>query len=193
MDFKKFFLSWNIGKVILTWDVNKAIFDSFAGKAFILLTILSIILSVPFVDKLDSINLFMYSIAVLSFIIGYILNLVFIPDVIRNFTRYEYIEYIFFRNEKKQLSIITEFTFINNININDLPIYKNPTENFSKIEDITSMSEISKDNLYQLSQIKYDYLNQEDKLFRFFITISLVTFFVSLYYLSIEKIIQYLF
>jgi len=178
---------------LLKWDVIHKLYDSFIGKIFTLLSILSIILSNSIISNMNSKSLLFLSVAVLVFILGYIIYMIFIPATINDFKRYEFIEYLVTRNEKEQLSVITEFSFLEKEDLSELPLYIDSFDNFSEIKKIDIFKDISKDYLYQLAQIKYDYINNSILWIRFFITLLLIIFFIMFYYVTIERIINYIF
>ncbi len=177
---------------LLKWDVIHYIYNSFIGKVLIFLSIVSAMLSMSFVSGQYFKGLFFLSFSVLIFILGYIIYILFIPHIIQDFTRYDFIQNILDRNEKKQLSKITEFSFLENEKLEKLPIYIDNVDNFNRIRSIDILEDNTIDTVYQLAQIKFDYINNSFIAVRTIITLLLLSFFVTFYFVTIERIINYL-
>jgi hypothetical protein len=96
------------------------------------------------------------------------------------------------RGKSDTLSLVTEFKCLEDTKNQNLYIYKDETYNFSKVIKIEDFQNSKIDDIYQLATIKYAYLNSRKLIARWIITISLFTFLICFYYISIEKLLTYI-
>lgn len=182
--------------MLFKWDTIHNIYQSFLGKILLLLSVLSIIFSVINFSKIylpvSTITLLCLSLSVLFFLIGYLLYTIFIPDVIKQFKRYEYLDYSLNRHKEAQFSNLTEFNFITKSEnfkiLKNLPIYNSKIDNLPEPKDLDT----SKDSIYLKIQIKYDYINNEKVICRFFISCFFYLFLFLFYYPSISNLINFI-
>ena len=177
---------------ILGWDIIHYIYNSFIGKILIFLGVLSIILNFQVINDCYLKSVFFLSLSILIFIIGYVIYLIFIPEVIRTFTRYEYYTHIINRKEKNNISMVTEFYFLKEVDLSKLPIYIDNVDRINNINEIDDFINNNKDGYYQLAQIKFDYLNNSLIIPRGIITILVIVFFITFYFVTVEKLINYI-
>ena len=177
---------------ILGWDTIHYIYNSFIGKILIFLGVLSIILNFQVISDSYLKSVFFLSLSILIFIISYVIYLIFIPKVIRAFTRYEYYTHIINRKEKNNISMVTEFYFLTEVDLSKLPIYIDNVDRINNINEIDDFIKQNKDGYYQLAQIKFDYLNNSLIIPRGIITILVIVFFITFYFVTVEKLINYI-
>jgi hypothetical protein len=84
----------------------------------------SLLISTPILNIELSRNLIFASTAILLFIFAYIIYLIFIPNILNEYTKIEYVDYMTKKDKDKQISSFTEFNFLENKDLNYLPIYK---------------------------------------------------------------------
>jgi len=180
-------------KYPMKWDLIVKIFNSFIGKITIALSLVSLLISTPILNIELSRNLIFASTAILLFILAYIIYLIFIPNILNEYTKIEYVDYITKKDKDEQISNFTEFNFLENKDLDYLPIYKEKDGNsFKKITSIEEFASNNQDSTLQLSQIKYDYFNNENIFARYIITVLLISFFVLINYISVEKLFNYI-
>jgi len=180
-------------KYPMKWDLIVRIFNSFIGKITIALSVVSLLISTPILNIELSRNLIFASIAILLFIFAYIIYLIFIPNILNEYTRIEYVDYMTKKDKDEQISNFTEFNFLANKDLDYLPIYKEKDGNsFKKITSIEKFTSNNQDSTLQLSQIKYDYFNNENIFARYIITFLLISFFILINYISVEKLFNYI-
>ena len=183
----------NIYTYILKWSTIKIIFDGFIGKVILILSILSILLIIPTIKSSNSQSILFMSISILLFILGYIIYVISIPEIIRKYTRYDYVTSLLNRNKESMLNKITEFKVLEENNINYLPIYNDKVDNFKNVTNIQNfMNDTTSDSIYQLASIKYSYIDNDNIIIRILLSLILIMFFISFYYLSIEKLIIFI-
>jgi hypothetical protein len=179
-------------KYTMKWELIVKIFNSFVGKITIALSVVSLLISTPIINIELSKNLIFASTAILLFIFAYIIHLVFVPNVLNEYTKIEYVDYMTQKDKDKQISNFTEFNFLEDKDLNYLPMYKDENGNqFKKISTIEQFVSNNQDSTSQLSQIKYEYYNNENIIVRYCITILLILFFILINYISIEKLLNY--
>ncbi len=180
-------------KYPMKWDLIVKIFNSFIGKTTIALSLVSLLISTPILNIELSRNLIFASTAILLFIFAYIIYLIFIPNILNEYTKIEYVDYMTKKDKDEQISNFTEFNFLENKDLDYLPIYKEKDGNsFKKITSIEQFASNNQDSTLQLSQIKYDYFNNENIFARYIITVLLISFFVLINYISVEKLFNYI-
>jgi hypothetical protein len=180
-------------KYSMKWELIVKIFNSFIGKITIALSLVSLLISTPILNIELSRNLIFASTAILLFIFAYIIYLIFIPNILNEYTKIEYVDYMTKKDKDKQISSFTEFNFLENKDLNYLPIYKEKNGNsFKKIHTIAQFTSNNEDSTLQLSHVKYDYYNNENIFVRYIITILLISFFILINYISIEKLFNYI-
>jgi len=174
------------------WNTIKVIFESYISKIFTLLSIVTLILSTPFINAFTNKSLLFLSIAILVFLFAYIIYIVFVPNIIKDYQENKYVSYMVSRGKSDTLSLVTEFKCLEDTKNQNLYIYKDETYNFSKVIKIEDFQNSKIDDIYQLATIKYAYLNSRKLIARWIITISLFTFLICFYYISIEKLLTYI-
>jgi len=124
--------------------------------------------------------------------ITYILYLIFIPNIINEYTKIEYIDYMTQKDKDNLISNFTEFSFLENKDLTYLPIYTEEENSFKKINTIEDFVSNNKDSTLQLSIIKYEYYNNKNIILRYIITILLILFFILLNYIPVTNLYKYI-
>jgi len=177
----------------MKWDLIAKIFNSFIGKVTLALSIVSLLVSTPILNIELSRNLVFATIAILLFIFAYIICLIFVPNIVNEYTKIEYVDYMTKKDKDNQISNFTEFIFLENKDLEYLPIYQEENgNNFKKINTIEQFMSNNQDSTWQLSQIKYDYFNNKNIIVRYIITVLLILFFILINYISIENLFNYI-
>lgn len=186
-------MTFNKYKYSMKWDLITKIFNSFIGKVTLALSIVSLLVSTPILNIELSRNLVFATIAILLFIFAYIICLIFVPNIVNEYTKIEYVDYMTKKDKDNQISNFTEFIFLENKDLEYLPIYQEENgNNFKKINTIEQFTSNNQDSTWQLSQIKYDYFNNKNIIVRYIITVLLILFFILINYISIENLFNYI-
>ena len=186
-------MTFNKYKYSMKWDLITKIFNSFIGKVTLALSIVSLLVSTPILNIELSRNLVFATIAILLFIFAYIICLIFVPNIVNEYTKIEYVDYMTKKDKDNQISNFTEFIFLENKDLEYLPIYQEENgNNFKKINTIEQFMSNNQDSTWQLSQIKYDYFNNKNIIVRYIITVLLILFFILINYISIENLFNYI-
>lgn len=186
-------MAFNKYKYSMKWDLITKIFNSFIGKVTLALSIVSLLVSTPILNIELSRNLVFATIAILLFIFAYIICLIFVPNIVNEYTKIEYVDYMTKKDKDNQISNFTEFIFLENKDLEYLPIYQEENgNNFKKINTIEQFMSNNQDSTWQLSQIKYDYFNNKNIIVRYIITVLLILFFILINYISIENLFNYI-
>jgi len=186
-------MTFNKYKYSMKWDLIAKIFNSFIGKVTLALSIVSLLVSTPILNIELSRNLVFATIAILLFIFAYIICLIFVPNIVNEYTKIEYVDYMTKKDKDNQISNFTEFIFLENKDLEYLPIYQEENgNNFKKINTIEQFMSNNQDSTWQLSQIKYDYFNNKNIIVRYIITVLLILFFILINYISIENLFNYI-
>jgi len=186
-------MAFNKYKYSMKWDLITKIFNSFIGKVTLALSIVSLLVSTPILNIELSRNLVFATIAILLFIFAYIICLIFVPNIVNEYTKIEYVDYMTKKDKDNQISNFTEFIFLENKDLEYLPIYQEENgNNFKKINTIEQFTSNNQDSTWQLSQIKYDYFNNKNIIVRYIITVLLILFFILINYISIENLFNYI-
>ena len=186
-------MAFNKYKYSMKWDLIAKIFNSFIGKVTLALSIVSLLVSTPILNIELSRNLVFATIAILLFIFAYIICLIFVPNIVNEYTKIEYVDYMTKKDKDNQMSNFTEFIFLENKDLEYLPIYQEENgNNFKKINTIEQFMSNNQDSTWQLSQIKYDYFNNKNLIARYIITVLLILFFILINYISIENLFNYI-
>lgn len=186
-------MTFNKYKYSMKWDLITKIFNSFIGKVTLALSIVSLLVSTPILNIELSRNLVFATIAILLFIFAYIICLIFVPNILNEYTKIEYVDYMTKKDKDNQISNFTEFIFLENKDLEYLPIYQEENgNNFKKINTIEQFTSNNQDSTWQLSQIKYDYFNNKNIIVRYIITVLLILFFILINYISIENLFNYI-
>jgi len=186
-------MTFNKYKYSMKWDLIAKIFNSFIGKVTLALSIVSLLVSTPILNIELSRNLVFATIAILLFIFAYIICLIFVPNIVNEYTKIEYVDYMTKKDKDNQISNFTEFIFLENKDLEYLPIYQEENgNNFKKINTIEQFTSNNQDSTWQLSQIKYDYFNNKNIIVRYIITVLLILFFILINYISIENLFNYI-
>lgn len=180
----------------MKWSTLHNIYNGLIGKVIIIISLFSTLATIPLINEIKSLNIAITLLGAVIIILGYLIYLIFIPDIIKNFNLYDYINYNLKRERKNHLNKIDEFTLLEKdiVHTNNLYIFNENNMNLKEFKGINDSSIIDgKSSIYSLSMIKYAYINTLFKKTRFFLTLLSIIGIIFIYHSPIHKIFTLIF
>lgn len=180
----------------MKWSTLHNLYSGLIGKVIIIISLFSTLATIPILNEIKSIHIAITLLGAVIIILGYIIYIIFIPDIIKNFTLYNYINYNLKREKRKYLNKIDEFTLLEkDFNYtNNLYIFSENNMKLKEFKGINDSNTIDgKSSIYSLSMIKYAYINTLYKKTRFFLSFLFILGIIFIYHSPICKIFTLIF
>lgn len=175
----------------MKWSTLHNLYSGLIGKVIIIISLFSTLATIPILNEIKSVHIAITLLGAVIIILGYIIYIIFIPDIIKNFTLYNYINYNLKREKRKYLNKIDEFTLLEkDFNYtNNLYIFSENNMKLKEFKGINDSNTIDgKSSIYSLSMIKYAYINTLYIKTRFFLTFLFILGIIFIYHSPIYKI-----
>lgn len=180
---------------MLKWYSLNKLYGGIIGKILLIISISSLLIQTSTYNLFERDALLYINLGCISILLGYIVYIIFIPDIIKIYSSESYISNNLEKESKDYINYDDEFNILENKQkeINKLYIFKQISYSFRKFSSIKDLKEINgKSAIVTLSIIKYAYLNSLNCYMRFFSSLLLFLGLFLLYFNQITNIICYI-